>query len=73
MGLDTQVVCSVGEEPVDGDRGTKSHDIDFIYIRRVPLNSAQFVLDGVEVYVPSWKLPGDINGDVGDVSDCGSS
>ena len=71
--LDTEVVHSVGEEPIDGDRGPKSHDTGFIYIRSVPLNTAQFVLDGVEVYVPSWKLPGDINGGASDICGRGSS
>ena len=49
-------------EPVDGDKDPKLHDIDVSYITsRGPLNTAQFVLDVVEVHVPSWELPADIN------------
>ena len=61
-------------ESVDGDRGPKPYESDVSYtIRRGPLNIAQFVLDVVEVYVPAWELPADIDGGVSDVCGCGSS
>ena len=57
-------------EPIDGDRGPKANDIDVSYINsRVPLNIAWLVLDVVEVHVPSWELPADIDKGVGEI--CG--